>query len=151
MWQKYLKFSFCQKENGTHVLAMFVGTFFFIVYVSSNLCWSNVSSSCPLYVGIDVFFFFILAICKIFYYLFFQATLKIEKIDFLSSSICIFLPPSLICRNLFGYSNITCNILSFFSLSLLLFLVDFIHCIVTRCYGYIIVSFLTIFHLCLFV
>jgi hypothetical protein len=83
--------------------------------------------------------------------LFFQATLKIEKIDFLSSSICIFLPPSLICRNLFGYSNITCNILSFFSLSLLLFLVDFIHCIVTRCYGYIIVSFLTIFHLCLFV
>ncbi len=150
----YFHFS---KKNGTHVLAMFVGTVFSqdnvfsILYASSNLCWSNISSSCALYVGIDVCFSFILAICKIFCYFVFQATLKIEKIDFLSSSICIFFPPSLISRNLFGYSNITCNIFSFSSLCLLLFLVDFIHYLVTRCYGYIVVSFLAILHLCLFV
>lgn len=96
-------------------------------------------------------FFFILATCKIFCYFVFQATLKVEKIDFLSSSICIFLLPSLICKNLFGYNNITCNIFSFSSLCFLLFLVDFIYCFVTRCYGYIVVSFWTILHLCLFV
>jgi len=90
-------------------------------------------------------FFFILAICKIFCFFFFQATLKIEKIDFLSSSICIFLLPSLICKNLFGYNNITCNIFSFSSLCFLLFLVDFIHYCVTRCYGYIVVFFINNF------
>lgn len=88
-------------------------TLFFSSSALFELHQSNISLSCDLYVGINVYLFYVLIICKLFYYCVFWATLSTKKINLLLSSIFIVLLSSLICRNIFGSNNIAFNILSF--------------------------------------